>query len=73
MESVLLLWHVHEIDGEGVEKLLGVYRTERDALDAIERLTSRPGFAKTQEGFVHERYELNRDHWTEGFKEVDPE
>jgi len=72
MESVVLLWHVHEIKGEAVEKLIGVYRTERDALDAIERLKSGPGFAQTQEGFLHERYELNRDHWTEGFMEVDP-
>jgi len=52
-------------------KFIGVYRSEEDAIAAIERLKDKPGFAQTSDGFVYERYELNADHWIDGFKEVD--
>jgi hypothetical protein len=73
MESVVLLWHVHQVGGDGDEdsKFIGVYRSEADAVSAIERLKSKPGFAETVEGFTYERYELDSDHWTEGFVEVE--
>jgi hypothetical protein len=68
MEAVFLLWHVHEAE-EGSEdsKLIGVYRTDKDARAAIERLRNQPGFRSFPEGFNIEKYELNKDHWTEGF------
>jgi hypothetical protein len=71
MDSVVLLWHIHEINGEEDSTFIGVYRTEDDARSAIERLKDKPGFAETVDGFSYERYELNVDHWTEGFKIVD--
>ena len=71
MDEVVLLWHIHEVDGEEDSKLIGVYRTERDAIAAVERLKTKPGFAQTVEGFQYESYGLNVDHWTEGFVEVD--
>lgn len=71
MDEVVLLWHVHQVDGEEDSKLIGVYRTEEDACAAIERLRTKPGFAQTVQGFQHERYQLNVDHWTEGFVEVE--
>lgn len=68
MESVFLLWHVHEIpDQDDDEKLIGVYRTEADAQAAIIRLKEQPGFSETSEGFLIDKYQLNQDHWTEGF------
>jgi hypothetical protein len=71
MNSVVLLWHVHEINGEEDSKLIGVYASEPDAIAAIDRLKGKPGFAQTADGFQYERYLLNSDHWTEGFKLVD--
>ncbi len=71
MESVVVLWHVHEIGGVDDQKLIGVYRSKDDAVGAIERLKRKPGFAQTPSGFVYDEYQLNVDHWTEGFKEVD--
>jgi homoserine kinase type II len=71
MDSVVVMWHVHEIDGDEDTKFIGVYRSEEDAIAAIERLKDKPGFAQTSDGFVYERYELNADHWIDGFKEVD--
>jgi hypothetical protein len=47
--------------------LIGVYRTEEDAKDAIERLEDKPGFEKYPQGFSAEPYELGKDHRTEGF------
>jgi homoserine kinase type II len=70
IESVILLWHVHDVGGNEDEKLIGVYGSEEDAIAAIERLKTKPGFAQTTEGFLYEKYELNVDHWTEGFTEA---
>jgi hypothetical protein len=63
-----LLWFQQERDdGEDTELLIGVYRTEQDANDAVERLKGKPGFVDFQGGFKIVSYELNRDHWIEGF------
>lgn len=68
MDIVYLLWYVREWDeGEDTELLIGVYRTEADANDAIGRLKAQPGFVKYPEGFLIVPYELGKDHWTEGF------
>jgi hypothetical protein len=67
MDEVCLLWHVHQVGGEDDEKLIGVYRQAADAKAAIERLRNKPGFVTCPEGFQICSYELNRDHWTEGF------
>jgi hypothetical protein len=71
MESVVLLWHVHErADGHDDEKLIGVYRNESDARAAIDRLRDKPGFREFPEGFKYETCLLNRDGWTEGYVTV---
>jgi hypothetical protein len=68
MDSVVLLWHVHEMpDGQDDEKLIGVYRNEDDARAAIDRLRDKPGFRELPEGFMCETHPLNRDGWTEGY------
>ena len=68
MEAVYLLWHIHRMaNGDDEEKLIGAYRTEADARTAIARLRHKPGFSETPEGFQIEPYELNKDHWVEGY------
>ena len=68
MDAAYLLWHVHEfVEREDDEKLIGIYRTEDDARAAIERVRDQPGFRHFPDGFKISRYELNKDHWTEGF------
>lgn len=66
MTSVHLLWHVHNDD----ELLIGVYGTNEDAVAAKERLRQEPGFADTPDGFEIHEYQLNQDHWTEGYVRV---
>jgi hypothetical protein len=68
MDSVWLLWFEQEQhDGEDTELLIGVYRTEDDALAAKERLKDQPGFREYPHGFTISQHEIGRDHWTEGF------
>ncbi len=70
--DVFLLWFVHQFEDGGEDELLiGVYRTEDDAKAAIERLRTRQGFAEHPKWFQIEKYELNKDHWTEGYKTVE--
>lgn len=71
LDSVYVLWHVHHIgDRNDDEKLIGVYRTEDDVSATIARLQNKPGFRESREGFQVETYELNQDHWTEGYASV---
>lgn len=68
MESVYVLHHVREDDEFADDaKLIGIYRTEASAKEAIERLTPQPGFRDYPKGFQVEPYELDKDHWVEGF------
>jgi hypothetical protein len=68
MTHVYVLQHVHGVpNGEEDVKLIGVYVTEADAQAAVSRLSQQPGFQDHPEGFHISRYELNKDHWTEGF------
>jgi len=68
MDTVFLLWHTHQLaEGDEDGKLTGVYRSLEDAESAKARLGSKPGFAECPEGFLIDPYELNKDHWVEGY------
>jgi hypothetical protein len=68
---VFVLQHVHELspDNEDV-KLIGVYSTEDQAKAATERMVGMPGFREAPDGFHIDTYELDEDHWTEGYVTV---
>ena len=70
MSSVFLLYYVIDEDDEN-QLLIGVYGTEDEAKAAIDRLKGKPGFVDAPEKFLIVGYELNRDHWEEGFKFAD--
>jgi hypothetical protein len=70
MTHVYVVQHVHTAqDGEKEEdvKFIGVYRTRQDAKAAVDRLRLQPGFRDHPNGFEVTEYELNKDHWVEGF------
>lgn len=79
MTSVFVLQHLHHLpSGEDSVFLIGIYQTETAARSAVSRLSTKPGFCKhpnlvdpenidNDEGFHVDRYELDQDHWTEGF------
>jgi hypothetical protein len=65
---VHLLWFApNGPDNDDDSLLIGVYETEVAALEAVQRLSNKPGFVDYPEGFqIHPR-ELGRDSWVEGF------
>jgi hypothetical protein len=65
--SVFIVWHIHTIDADDDEKLIGVYGSKEDAEAAIARLAVKPGFSSAPEGFQIDEYEIGLDHWTEGY------
>lgn len=68
MKSVFILHHSYELEHCVEEtKLIGVYSSNEEARAAIDRLKHKPGFCDRIDSFMIEEYELNKDHWTEGF------
>jgi hypothetical protein len=68
MDKVFVLHHTRKIsdDAEDV-KLIGVYRSHAAAAMAIHRLSKQPGFRDLPDGYSIDGYELDKDHWIEGF------
>ncbi len=68
MKEVYVLQHSHDLESEEADiKLIGVYSTEEKAKKTITKLSSQPGFKDTPQGFHIDKYEINKDHWGEGF------
>lgn len=68
MKEVYVLHHSHELKSEETDiKLIGVYSTKDKAKITIARLSVQPGFKDNPEGFHIDRYEIDKDHWEEGF------
>ncbi len=67
-DQVWLLWFEQEREeGENTELLIGVYRTERAAEEAISRVRDQPGFKDYPQGLqIHPR-RLDEDSWSSGF------
>jgi hypothetical protein len=67
VKDIYVLHHINELENEDDIKLIGVYSTEEKAKQAISKLSSQPGFVQSKEGFHIEKYEIDKDHWCEGF------
>ena len=68
---VYLLWHVRSRPREeDCEKLIEVYSSAEQAQSATARAKVLPGFSEHPDGFEVSAYEIDKDHWTEGFVTV---
>lgn len=67
MSSVFLLWHTNPLPERDDEKLIGVYSSKNLAEKAQEKSEKLDGFKDVLEGFEIVEYDLDKDHWTEGF------
>lgn len=67
MDSVFMVWHGYEVDGDTEQKLISVYKTHEDAKSAIGRVQCMPGFKDTPNGFEIFEHVLGRDGWTEPY------
>ena len=54
-------------DNEDV-KFIGVFSTETKAKKTIFRLRNKPGFRDHLDGFYIDKYEIDKDHWIEGYE-----
>jgi hypothetical protein len=82
MPVVYTLQHSRVLShGDDDVKFIGVYRTRDAAEAAVRRLIDKPGFSsyptlverdsESDEGFHIGAYELDEDHWAEGFITMD--
>jgi homoserine kinase type II len=67
MDTGFLLWYTGPADIEDEAWLIGVFRTEQEANEAINALAHKPGFVDYPDGFLISPYGLGKRHWTEGF------
>lgn len=69
MDKVFILQHERPETEDRMEdvKLIGAYASEAAAQAAIERLRTQPGFRDYPDDFTIDAYEIDKDHWTEGF------
>lgn len=68
MKTVFVVQHVHELENDREDvKFIGVYSSEANAKRAVERLSRQPGFVDCPEGFSLDEYEVDKDHWAEGY------
>ena len=82
MNKVYTLQHLHTpLNGEADVKIIGVYSTEEKIKEAVARLSKAPGFKesfklidplkdKETDGFYMDEYEIDKDHWKEGYVAV---
>jgi hypothetical protein len=68
MRTAHLLWHVREDDHYKEDaKLIGAYSSPEAAAAAVSRVKDQPGFVEYVAGFEVSAYEIDKDHWAEGF------
>lgn len=66
--KVYLLQHSYEKDnGCDETKTLGIFSSEENAKDAIQNYINLPGFKDMPDEFYIDVYELDKQHWSEGF------
>jgi hypothetical protein len=67
---VFVVMHEHDLDGCDVITFIGVYSTARRGRAAVARAKRLPGFRDHPDGFSVDSCEVDRTHWSEGFKTV---
>jgi len=68
MTTVFVVQHSYEDDAGCEEvKLIGVYSSESAAKAAIQRLQKQPGFRDRPDGFHIDPYDMDKDHWQDGY------
>ena len=68
--TVFVVQHSYDLNGADETKLIGVYSSREQADAAILRAAALPGFSGRPDGFSCGAYELDVDHWREGFATV---
>jgi len=68
MKTLFVVYHVHNTNVESdTIKLIGIYSSEKKAMDAVTRYRQKPGFKEYPLGFSIDKYHIDQDYWEEGF------
>jgi hypothetical protein len=68
MTTVFVLQHVARQDQPDEDvKFIGVYSNRQLAIAATNALKNLPGFRDYPNGFHIDEYQVNQNHWTDGF------
>ena len=69
METVFILQHARPETENRMEdvKFIGAYSSKASAQVAVQRLQTQPGFRDYPDHFTIDAYEIDEDHWAEGF------
>ena len=67
--EVFLLYHINELNEDDC-KLIGVYSSKEKAEKAKQKSLLLPGFLNSPNSFLIDKYNLDEDHWQEGFVTV---
>ncbi|MFF2888008.1 hypothetical protein [Paenibacillus sp. NPDC057967] len=73
MEAVFLVQHSYGVGEDGKydeTKTIGIYSSLEKAELVVERYKVLPGFKDYAEHFYIDTYEIDKDHWEEGFVTV---
>ena len=75
VKRVFILWHHYRDDPDDDDaKLLGVYSSKELAEDRRDRKYRQlPGFSRDEGEFTIDPYEIDEDHWNDGFFRTDEE
>jgi len=74
MKSVFILQHAYALSVavEEETRFIGVYSSREKSQAVVERLSIQPGFKDFPNCFYIEAYEIDQDHWREGFETQTP-
>ncbi|MFZ2267459.1 MAG: hypothetical protein WAV95_07745 [Azonexus sp.] len=82
MKNIFIIQHLHLLpDGEEDVKLIGAYSSHTEALAAVARLRTQPGFSDfpnvvrstegdEEQGFYIGEFQLDLDYWPDGYVTV---
>ena len=66
--TVFVLQHVHTLDdGSEDVKFIGVYSSREAASATQDRIGKAYGFSSATSGFHVDEYQVDKDHWVDGF------
>ena len=66
-DFALLLQHSYIKDGHEEVKIIGIYSSRKIAEKTVEQYKKLPGFKDYPDSFFIDAYELDENHWFEGF------
>ncbi|MCM3781989.1 hypothetical protein M3231_03295 [Neobacillus mesonae] len=70
MRTAFLVQHSYEVGEDGMydeTKLIGIYSSFERAKLVVETYKNLPGFKDYADHFFIEEYELDKNHWEDGF------